>query len=168
LLAYKDHWGITQSCLSLQALYLCKRLKSSPKTRDHVRNDHVTIFYVDIQKLAFDRPSTRCSCHNLEWPVGHNGRSFRSSSCRNHTGATDFPEQITNYLIKEASYQAVVGPFKDNPSLSPLYAIADVVRMYTCRRQILTPWLRLYQCKRYLSTCNLRVGLSPGSTTSCL
>jgi len=36
-----------------------------PKTRDHVTNDHVTIFYVDIQKLAFDSPSTWCSCHNL-------------------------------------------------------------------------------------------------------
>jgi hypothetical protein len=33
-----------QSCRSLQDLYLCKRLKSSPKTRDHVKNDHVTIF----------------------------------------------------------------------------------------------------------------------------
>jgi hypothetical protein len=44
-----------------------------------------------------------------------NGNSLRSSSCRNHTGATYFPEQITSYMIKEASYQAVVGPFKDNP-----------------------------------------------------
>jgi hypothetical protein len=50
-----------QSCRSLQALYLCKRLKSSPKT-----HDHVTIFDVDIQKLAFDSPSTRCSCYNLK------------------------------------------------------------------------------------------------------
>ena len=54
-----------QSCRSFQALYLCKRLKSSPKTRNHVTNDHVTIFDVDIQKLAFDSPSTGCSCHNL-------------------------------------------------------------------------------------------------------
>ena len=30
----------TQSCRSLQALSLCKRLKSSPKTRDHVTNDY--------------------------------------------------------------------------------------------------------------------------------
>jgi hypothetical protein len=37
-------------------LYLCKRLKSSPKTRHHVMNDHMTIFDVDIQKLAFDSP----------------------------------------------------------------------------------------------------------------
>jgi hypothetical protein len=60
--------------------------------------------------------------------VGHNGSSFRSSSCRNHTGATYFPEQITSYLIKEASYRAVVGPFKDNPfndpiALSPLNSV---------------------------------------------
>ena len=39
-----------------------------------------------------------------------------------------FPEQITNYLIKEASYQAVVGPFKDNHfndpiALSPLNSV---------------------------------------------
>ena len=60
--------------------------------------------------------------------MGHNGSLLRSSSCRNHTGATDFQEQITNYLIKESSYQAVVGPFKDNPfndpiALSPLNSV---------------------------------------------
>ena len=64
------------------------------------------------------------------WPVGYNGSSFRSSSCRNHTGATDFPEQSTSYLIKEASYQAVVEPFKDNPfnepiALSPLNSVPE-------------------------------------------
>jgi hypothetical protein len=64
------------------------------------------------------------------WPVGHNGSSLRSSSCRNHTGATYFPEQSTSYLIKEASYQAVVGPFKDNPfnepiALSPLNSVPE-------------------------------------------
>jgi hypothetical protein len=60
--------------------------------------------------------------------VVHNGSSIRSSSCRNHTGATDFLEQITSYLIKEASHQAAVGPFKDNPfndpiALSPLNSV---------------------------------------------
>ena len=39
-----------------------------------------------------------------------------------------FPEQINNYLIKEASYQAFVGPFKDNLfndriALSPLNSV---------------------------------------------
>jgi hypothetical protein len=60
--------------------------------------------------------------------VVHNGISIRSSSCKNHTGATDFPEQITSYLIKEASYQAIVGPSKGNPfndqiALSPLNSV---------------------------------------------
>ena len=55
----------TDILFNMGALYLCKRLKSSHKTRDHVSNDHVTIFDVDFQKLAFDSPSTRCSCHNL-------------------------------------------------------------------------------------------------------
>jgi hypothetical protein len=60
--------------------------------------------------------------------VGHNGSLLRSSSCRNHTGATDFPEQMTNYLIKESSYQAVGGLIKDNPfnepiALSPLNSV---------------------------------------------
>jgi hypothetical protein len=69
-------------------------------------------------------------CDFLEygWPVVHNGISIRSSSCKNHTGATDFPEQITSYLIKEASYQAIVGPSKGNPfndqiALSPLNSV---------------------------------------------
>ena len=60
--------------------------------------------------------------------MGHNGSLLRSSSCRNHTGATDFPEQMTNYLIKESSYQAVGGLIKDNPfnepiALSPLNSV---------------------------------------------
>jgi hypothetical protein len=42
----------------LSVLAGSKRLKSSPKTRDHVTNEHFTIFYVDIQKLVFDSPYT--------------------------------------------------------------------------------------------------------------
>ena len=60
--------------------------------------------------------------------MGHNGSLFKSSSCRNHTGTTYFPEQITKYLIKEASYQVVVGlfidyPFNDQIALSPLNSV---------------------------------------------
>jgi len=80
------------------------------------------------QKLLNYSDYQVCDFLEYGWPVGHNGSSFRSSSCRNHTGATDFSEQITSYLIKEASYQAVVGPFKDNPfngpiALSPLNSV---------------------------------------------
>ena len=80
------------------------------------------------QKLVNYSNYQVCDFLEYGWPVVHNGISIRSSSCRNHTGATDFPEQITRYLIKEASYQAVVGPSKDNPfndpiALSPLNSV---------------------------------------------
>ena len=44
---------------------------------------------------------------------------------RNHKGATDFPEQLTKYIHKEASYGAVMGPYKKIPfmgkvGISPL------------------------------------------------
>ena len=73
-------------------------------------------------------------CDFLEygWLVGHNGSFFRSSSCRNHPEATDFPVQITKYLIKEASYQAVVGPFinnlfNDHFAPSPLNSVPKMI-----------------------------------------
>ena len=69
-------------------------------------------------------------CDFLEygWPVGHDGSPFRSSFSRNHSGATDFPDDIAKYLKKESSYKAIVGPFKTNlfscPStLSPLNSV---------------------------------------------
>ncbi|CAG2211665.1 unnamed protein product [Mytilus edulis] len=69
-------------------------------------------------------------CDFLEygWPVGHDGSPFRSSFSRNHSGATDFPDDIAKYLKKESSYKAIVGPFKANPfscpsALSPLNSV---------------------------------------------
>ena len=75
------------------------------------------------QKLLNYSDYQVCDFLEYGWPVVHNGISIRSSSCRNHTGATDFPEQITSYLIKEASYQAVVEPFNDPIALSPLNSV---------------------------------------------
>lgn len=43
-----------------------------------------------------------------------------SSYCRNHKGATDFPDDIKNCLKKESSYKAIVGPFKSNPFNEPI------------------------------------------------
>lgn len=49
-------------------------------------------------------------CDFLEygWPVGHDGSPFRSSFSRNHSGATDFPDDIAKYLKKESSYKAMI------------------------------------------------------------
>jgi len=61
-------------------------------------------------------------CDFLEygWPVGHLGKPFESSFCRNHKGATKFPEDINKYLKKESTYKAIVGPFKSNPFIEPM------------------------------------------------
>ena len=39
---------------------------------------------------------------------------------RNHTGATDYPEEMKQYLQKECKKQAVVGPFNKNSCNSVL------------------------------------------------
>ena len=38
----------------------------------------------------------------------------------NHRGANEYPEAMLNYLLKEKSYNAVLGPFKSNPFSSKL------------------------------------------------
>ena len=38
----------------------------------------------------------------------------------NHKGESDFSNDIFNYLKKEASYGAIIGPFKNNPFVSEL------------------------------------------------
>ena len=47
---------------------------------------------------------------------------------RNHTGATDYPEEMKKYLQKECKNQAVGGPFNKNPfnsglRISPLNSV---------------------------------------------
>ena len=60
--------------------------------------------------------------------MGHLETSVRSSTVRNHKGATNFSTYIHTYLRKEKSYHAVVGPFKANPfiedmAISPLNSV---------------------------------------------
>jgi hypothetical protein len=69
-----------------------------------------------------------CDLLEYGWPVGHLGTPVRSSTVRNHKGATNFSADIHNYLRKEKSYNAVVGPFKANPfiedmAISPLNSV---------------------------------------------
>ena len=59
------------------------------------------------------------------WPVDHDGRETQSTPPRNHDSATKCPGEVRKYLIKEATYNAILGPFKHNPisssvALSPL------------------------------------------------
>jgi hypothetical protein len=48
----------------------------------------------------------------------------------NHKGASDYSNDILNYLKKEASYGAIIGPFKNNPffsefKISPLNTVTQ-------------------------------------------
>ena len=71
-------------------------------------------------KLVDYRDYRICDFLEFGWPVGHIGMLFESSYCRNHKGATDFPDDIKNCLKKESSYKAIVGPFKSNPFNEPI------------------------------------------------
>ena len=67
------------------------------------------------------------------FPLGYFGDVQRGSPdsytfVRNHGGAKHFPVQIQEYLSKEKSYGAILGPFKENPfccniMLSPLNSV---------------------------------------------
>ena len=75
---------------------------------------------------------------NYGFPIGYirdnnlhkdnDSSSLKSTYCKNHKGAREFPEAIHKYLIKEASHGAIMGPFKQNPfkdniRLSPLNSV---------------------------------------------
>lgn len=74
-------------------------------------------------------------CEFLEFgfPLGYFGDVQHGSIdsytfVRNHGGAKHFPAQIQEYLAKERSYGAILGPFKENPfccniRLSPLNSV---------------------------------------------
>ena len=75
------------------------------------------------------------------WPAGRLPTLPQPSwSATNHKGATDFPEQLDNYINKEKSYNAVMGPFNkipfsNNTGISPLSTRPK--KMSTERRVIL-------------------------------
>jgi hypothetical protein len=53
-------------------------------------------------------------CELLEFgaPIGFEGKLDKCESrVLNHKGASDFSNDILNYLKKEASYGAIIGPF---------------------------------------------------------
>ena len=59
------------------------------------------------------------------FPIGCTSRISHFSSVhrykpKNHLGAEKFPVDIHNYLVKESSHEAIMGPFKRNPFLEPL------------------------------------------------
>ena len=76
--------------------------------------------------------SDKIICEFLEFgaPIGFEGEMINSSSeIINHKGAQEFEEEILAYLLKEASYGAIIGPFDKNPfscnfKISPLNTVS--------------------------------------------
>ena len=76
---------------------------------------------VDFFKFMLSDYIDKNVCQFLEFgfPIGYSGRQQANSStivpfCKNHSGAKQFPKDMQKYFLKEKSYGAVLGPFKQN------------------------------------------------------
>lgn len=58
-----------------------------------------------------------CDFLEFGWPLEYHCVESTSSGCtpRNHAGARNFSAAVTQYLQRERSYNAVIGPFQSNP-----------------------------------------------------
>ena len=54
------------------------------------------------------------------WPVGYVKPDLLLTTVRNHRSALIFSEHTNDYIQKELSYNALVGPFERNPFSVPL------------------------------------------------
>ena len=72
-----------------------------------------------------------CELLKYGFPIGFvsdTKKINKNSKVKNHKGAVEFPKEIEKYLMKEASFRAIMGPFKNNPFteniiLSPLNSV---------------------------------------------
>jgi hypothetical protein len=79
-------------------------------------------FNVDFLESALIdyEDSSVCEYLAFGWPVNHQGVDIPTSCPRNHSGARFHSKAIDKYIVKEASYGAVLGPFHHNPINTPL------------------------------------------------
>jgi len=54
------------------------------------------------------------------WPISYKADKLPSSTIKNHPSAEQFYEHVEHYINTELSYQAIAGPFKENPLNQPL------------------------------------------------
>lgn len=98
-------------------------------------NTRLNIDY--IKKWLWDYKDKKL-CEFLEYgfPLGYQGNDELLNDVdakslwkyRNHKGAEDYPEDMKNYLMKEISNNAIIGPFKKSPfksgiKISPLNTV---------------------------------------------
>ena len=55
------------------------------------------------------------------WPIGVVGKEMREETpVRNHRGATEFSDQMDEYIGRELREGTLLGPFQENPFSSPI------------------------------------------------
>ncbi len=72
------------------------------------------------------------------WLVWYVGSKWSASALVNHKGATDYPTEIDEYLVKEIQLGVILGPFDENPLCVPLcvFPLHTVPKDKTGRRVI--------------------------------
>ena len=76
---------------------------------------------IDFFRFMLTGYSDSLLCDFLEFgfPIGYFGKHQQAHSnirfVKNHKGAKEFPVQISKFLKKEKSYNAILGPYRSNP-----------------------------------------------------
>ena len=98
-------------------------------------NTRINVNY--LRNWLFDyKDKIICDLLEFGFPLGYQGddtllKQFDKKKLwklNNHKGARDYPEAMNDYLQKEMSNKAIIGPFKDNPfesgiKISPLNSL---------------------------------------------
>lgn len=110
-------------------------------------NEKINTEYLRSLLQLFDyNDSLVCDLIEFGFPLGFTGNEDTMLPVKeiwkykNYKGATDYPVEIGNYLVKEMNCGAIIGPFKNNPFthnllISPLNSVPK--KVVTDRRVIL-------------------------------
>ena len=73
--------------------------------------EHELVNYHDFKVVEFLK---------FGFPINYEGPELGETRTTNHKGAVDFPDEIGEYIKKEISMGAIIGPFTSNPLISGL------------------------------------------------
>ena len=78
------------------------------------------IEYMQSQLAGYQDKKVVTFC-KYGWPIGiTDGKNLEQESLRNHSGAREFPDQMSKYITRELGEGTLLGPFKTNPFRSPM------------------------------------------------
>ena len=95
---------------------------------------------INVKKLVDYHDNIICEFLEFDAPVGYEGEFVGSELItKNHKGATDFSKEIEKYLRKEASYDAIIGPFFKNPFCCDfkIFPLNTVIKKDSVERRVI-------------------------------